>query len=91
MIKNLKNNFHRYNEPFNLDYLYDLDDNTVKTSEKVDYSKDNYRYFISYSDDDDDIYPLCNALLQTTAYVKLTMMKLKWINYFHRWRTFKIS
>ena len=38
MIKNLKNNFHRYNEPFNLDYLYDLDDNTVKTSEKVDYS-----------------------------------------------------
>ena len=62
MIKKLKRIFHCYAGPLNLDDLYDLDDITVKVSEKITFTKNNYKYFNGYSEDDYDIYQFLIAL-----------------------------
>ena len=68
-----KSTFYKKKKPFS---IHDLDANKILVSRRESYgTKNSFKYFIGYNDDDDVIRPLCVKLSQMIGYD----------NVFHSW------
>ena len=72
-------------------FLKDVDIEKVLLSKKISFGVKNYKYFVSYLDNDNKVKPLHLMLSRTSAYVKSYDGQTKWMYFLIEDDNFRIK